>query len=450
MYLRFTGPKESKITIYRGFDAGQTLELPCTVGFRPGYSYRFAVSDVPGFPRRVFYPSLEVRGTLSLIPKLRNADFPAHINFTEDEFAKVVLGTFIKKVVILERPDQAFPIATKPDEPIEIPVSGSRDPVVEGNERGQPLVTLHLGERFLTPQELNALAVPGTVLLPGERILGSPRRPPWLEWRWCPVYDPVYGPKHPSEYTTLYDGGDVGGPAGFGFKGKLKGLDPTDTVAEYMDSKGTKRLAVSNRVGLCVPRFVLFKSETLIATHLARLTIGNTLGTSTPSNVAGQASLKEQSQQQHPEAVGSKLRPSGAFNMTGTSVVGRVHGLDVKATMRTTESVDAIAVRAMKSEAPDGPLFIIKWPDKAGALVGDVVTFFLKYTNTGGQPITDVVVSDSLTTRFEYVKGSTKTDRDAIFTTQTNEAGSAVLRWEFTGTLQPRESGMISFQVRIR
>src|SRR4051794_40514482 len=39
MYLRFTGPREAKITIYRGFDGGQTLELPCTVGFRPGYSY---------------------------------------------------------------------------------------------------------------------------------------------------------------------------------------------------------------------------------------------------------------------------------------------------------------------------------------------------------------------------------------------------------------------------
>jgi len=82
--------------------------------------------------------------------------------------------------------------------------------------------------------------------------------------------------------------------------------------------------------------------------------------------------------------------------------------------------------------------------------VGDIVTFYLKYSNTGGQPITNVVVSDSLAARFEYVKGSTKTDRDALFTTQPNEAGSAVLRWEFTGTLQPREHGLITFQVRVR
>ena len=59
-------------------------------------------------------------------------------------------------------------------------------------------------------------------------------------------------------------------------------------------------------------------------------------------------------------------------------------------------------------------------------------------------------MSDSLAPRFEYVKGSTRTDRDALFTTQPNEAGSAVLRWEFTGALQPHEHGLISFEVRVR
>ncbi len=47
----FSGPKGAKITpCYRGFDQGQTLELPVTLGFRPGYSYRFALFDVDGLP----------------------------------------------------------------------------------------------------------------------------------------------------------------------------------------------------------------------------------------------------------------------------------------------------------------------------------------------------------------------------------------------------------------
>ena len=64
--------------------------------------------------------------------------------------------------------------------------------------------------------------------------------------------------------------------------------------------------------------------------------------------------------------------------------------------------------------------------------------------------MTDVVVSDSLTTRFEYVAGSQQTDRVAGFTVQANEAGSSVLRWEFPGALPGGGSGTISFQVRVR
>ena len=259
MFIRFAGPKESKITIYRGSGPAQTLELPCTVGFRPGYSYRLAIFDVPKFPRQLFFPSLEVRGTLALVPKFRNVDFPAQINFTDEEFSKVVLGSFVKKVVVLERPDHAYPVATRPDSPLEIPVASSRDPVLEGSQRGQPLVVMQMGHRFLTPEELNSLAIPGTVLLPGERMLGTPRQPPWLNWNWCPVYDPLYGPVHPSEFVALYNGGDSGKPAGFDRDGKLKGLDPSDANAEYVNSKGEKKLAVSNRIALCVPRFVTFK-----------------------------------------------------------------------------------------------------------------------------------------------------------------------------------------------
>src|SRR6185369_11972333 len=123
-------------------------------------------------------------------------------------------GTFIKKVVTLERPDQAIPVATNKDEPLEIPVPAPRDPYLEAAERGAPVIVFHLGQRHLSPQELSNLAIPGTILLPGERILGIPRVMPWLTWNWCPVHDPLHGPRHPSEFTTLYDGGDSGPQAG--------------------------------------------------------------------------------------------------------------------------------------------------------------------------------------------------------------------------------------------
>jgi uncharacterized repeat protein (TIGR01451 family) len=78
------------------------------------------------------------------------------------------------------------------------------------------------------------------------------------------------------------------------------------------------------------------------------------------------------------------------------------------------------------------------------------VTFHLKFTNQGGQPISDVVVTDSLTGRLEYVPGSSRANRETIFTMQQNEAGSLLLQWQVVGRLQPRESGEITFQARIR
>lgn len=449
MYVRFAGPKGTKIIVYRGLDAGQTLELPCTLGFRPGYGYRLAVFDVPGFPRQVFCPSLEVRGTLAFSPKMKHADFPAHIKFTEDEFQRVATGSFVKKVVALERPDLAVPVATKADEPIEIPAPANRDPYVEASERGQPLLVFQLGQRFLTPQELNALAIPGTVLLPGERFLATPRIPPYLIWGWYPVWDPVSGPRSPSEFMTIYDGGDSGDPAGFNRFGKLKGLDPSDTIAEYNDNKGNQRLAASNRIGLCVPRFIIVRSETALVTQTVRINLESAAVLKTPFATTGQLALKQQLQREHAEAVGTKMRLSGMYNQTSTIAVGRVQGLEIKSNLRSIESV-AVATGGPKVVEPEGPLVIIKWPDKECANVGDIVTFYLKYRNTGGQPITNVAVSDNLTQRLEYVPGSAKTDRDALFTTQPNAVGSTVLRWEFTAPLPPREHGIISFQVRVR
>ncbi len=248
---------------------------------------------------------------------------------------------------------------------------------------------------------------------------------------------------------TLYDGGDSANPAGFNRFGKLKGLDPTDTIAEYIDSKGNQRLAASNRVGLCVPRFVIFQGETNLITQTVRINLDSTVALKTPYATIGQLALKQQLQQERSEAVETKMRLSGLYNQTSTTVVGRVRGLEIKSNLQSTGSV-ALSMGGPKQIEPDGPLVIIKWPDKQCANVGDIVTFYLKYRNTGGQPITNVAVSDNLTQRLEYVPGSAKTDRDALFTTQPNEVGSTILRWEFTAPLPPREHGLISFQVRVR
>jgi uncharacterized repeat protein (TIGR01451 family) len=450
MFVRVSGPRGMKATFFRGAAQGQTVETPCIVGLRPGYSYRVALSDIAEAPNRVFFPTLEVRASLLVGHRLKSADFPATLHFSGEDFARAGAGALITKIIVLERPDQAIPHPSKAEEPFEIRVPSTADVYAEAQERGQPLVLMHMGQRELAPEELAFTGVSGTALMPGEKVLAPPRFPPSGPWRCFPVVDPIGGPVDPSQFICLPNGGDRGMPIGFGPDGKLRGVDPSDTVAEYIDSKGRKRLAVSNRVELCVPRFIVARGETVPVSQVALASVGKSHTANGYDVVVNRQALQTQAQAAMLELAAQKQKASGTSNRYGTAVTGRVQGLEIKTSLRAVERVEGTLLRPEEPAAADVPLLIIKWPDKAGANIGEVVTFTLRFSNRGGQPITDVLVSDSLTPRFEYVAGSARTDREAIFTTQPNDAGSTVLRWQFSGVLQPSESGTVSFQVRVR
>jgi hypothetical protein len=60
------------------------------------------------------------------------------------------------------------------------------------------------------------------------------------------------------------------------------------------------------------------------------------------------------------------------------------------------------------------------------------------------------VVSDNLTARLEYVPGSSESDRPANVTTEVNSVGSAVVRFDIPGVLQPGQGGVVKFKARVR
>ena len=404
---------------------------------------------MPGFPNTKIYPALEVCGSFTLPNSLKLSDHPAAIHFRPEDFASVLADAMVTKVTALERPDTALPVATEADRPIEIDVPPGTDPYKAARQRGRPLLVLKVGERKFTPEELSALAIPGTMLLPGEKALPLPRDLPWLPAPCYQLFDPKLGPASPANEVLFWDGGDRGLPVGFGPDGRLRGLDASDTVAEYQDSKNQKRIAVSNRVCLIVPRFVVLRGEVQSATHLAVFGPERAVAVQSRETLLGQNQANVGVQNTHLGALAAGQRSSVAAVVQVTAVTGRLMGLDVITTLQNTNDITGTCAKP-ESQAPDLPLLLIKWPDKCGAAIGEIITFYLKYTNQGGQPITNVVVSDSLTNRLEYVAGSARADRDGTFTTQPNEAGSLILRWEINDPLPPRQSGTVSFQVRVR
>jgi uncharacterized repeat protein (TIGR01451 family) len=293
---------------------------------------------------------------------------------------------------------------------------------------------------------------------------------------------------------------------------QLQGLRPEDTIAEYTDSSGRRSIAYSNRVCLCVPRFGVLRHETPLSEYGTLVGPNETQAAKRYQQLQDRTPPGQAQQKERLLAVQSRKKPSGmenqeglirltlvkvldaehvyqgpvdllgtnalvklteveralvarqmelalelsvqkhlagTHNVTGLLVVGRIENGPELVTA-TVETRDLTSLCQERPHALDRPLVLIKWCDRHTAKVGDVVTFFLRYSNLGGKPMTDIAVNDSLTTRLEYIPGSAQSSRAAVFTTQENDAGSVILRWEVVGKLLPGESGTVRFQARIR
>jgi uncharacterized repeat protein (TIGR01451 family) len=511
LFVRFIGPPGLRATFYQGHPRGRAFDAPVVVGMRPGYSYRVQLSHLTDHPGVSIFPTVEVYGSLKLSPKLNSAKFPAPVVLTEADIESVLAGNLVSKAVYLEDPERAVPATTPPDSPFEFALPPGRDLLTEMHDRGRPMLIVRMGGRLLvSDDELAHSSVPGTILHPGEKVLPPAIRPPYLLPDPRPFYDPRLGPK-PLEEECLHDGGDGGYRAGFDGDGQLAGVEPEDTVAEYTDSHGRRHITHSNRICLCVPRFAVIRCEvplsrydsvtavndarrvqfheglagqmpplqtrkyeqlqgargrerpclnegidgTVGITHLEVLNAVEVplgpialLGTKAALTLSEIERVRLIQQMELARQLSSRSSLQGASSVVGTAVVGRVEGLRIVQAEAATRDL-TICCNEVPCP-PDKPLVLIKCADRPSAQVGDVVTFVLKYSNHGGKPITDVAVTDSLTTRLEYVPGSAQSDRPAVFTTQLNEAGSLILRWEITGRLMPGANGVVRFQARIR
>jgi len=519
--VRIIGPPGSVSTWYVGSPRGREFPTPAPVALRPGYIYRLELSGLPGRPGVSLFPTLEVRGTLLMKKPHSAAAYAAPVVLNEDDIAQALSGALVTKVIYLEDPEKAIPLATTPDLPLETEIAANRDPLAESRDLGRPVLVVRLGQRLWSQEEMAHQIIPGTVLLPGDSFLGQPRFGPMLPVVCFPWYDPLLGPPPPDE--CLHNGG-IGptplppGPTpmrplrpGLDSTGRVQGLNPEDTVAEYTDSHGRRSLAKSNRVCLCVPRFAVLRQlvplgrvdvtfplvnfrqveelqlqrrrlpsqlarvaetpvvargqqrpsgniavqtpvplvhlEVLNADHVV-LPLGLMLGTEEIRILTPVQRARVLRQMELARELSQPVHLSGLAELVGPVVIGRIqNGPELVQAVAETRE---LTVCCEKPCPPDKPLVLFKWCDRQCAQVGDVVQFNLRYTNHGGRTITDIAISDSLGPRLEYIAGSASSTRDAVFTMQENEAGSLLLRWEVSGELPPGESGLLRFKARVR
>ena len=443
-------PKGVRVTAYPGSPLARMYDTPAVLSFRPGYVYRVELSNLPLLPGRVLYPEIEVRGTIVPRPGMKYTDYPAAIPFSQADIEKAVGGAVVTKVVYLEDPDKAIPADVSPDAPVEFPNATEAAAIKSALESGRLIAIVRLGDRPPPADWLRFSAIDGTILLPGERYLKSPLIPPTIPYYACPLYDPLLGPKGPKE-ECFVDGGDRGNRLGIGPGGRLGGLDPTDVGVEYTIA-GRRRVTTSNVVCLCAPRFMIqradltpggFNVPVVIASHVGATGLLAFKDRSAPMSEVGREKPTGFDGRQRPMAYVGKVGTAFFVGTNRPVVHAQVEGIQIAAALVEPEQLTAYPtlrpLTVSKSIDPNGPVPI-----------GEVVTVTIKYSNTGNRTLTDLVVSDSLSGRLEYVAGSQESDRAANFSAVANEAGSVVVRWELPGALLPGQTGTVRFRAKVR
>lgn len=432
---------------------GDARMVDGAVGLRPGYIHRMRLEGFEDEPNTAIDPSIEVRSGLFMPVTLRPDDFPATLTISADDLRRALAGGVVTKVIYVEDPLNAPPETTTRDRPLETDVHRGEDPWEEAQKRGRPLAIVRIGGRALATDELVNWDVPGALCYPGEQPM-PPAAPPMLPMRQFQQYDAVLGPKIPTE-ELLPDGGDIGPRIGIGPNGRLGNLDITDTAAEYRYGD-RKRAVISNRPCLFAPRMPIMRQELGIGGYGVSLPPSTSETAIAVGLNRAKRPVRENEGVTHPAQVKTRDQLRGTIVRTGWHelesyqggplVLGTVEGVRVKAT-----EVEPLSFTQYRDQCrPDQPLVLIKTMDPREAQPGDVITITLKFVNYGNRPAKEIVIADSLASRFEYVAGSSRGDRPTTFTMQPNNAGSMTLRWELTSDIPPGQSGVVQFQAKVR
>ncbi|MGL4423784.1 MAG: hypothetical protein ACRCZF_24230, partial [Gemmataceae bacterium] len=386
LMTKIIGPTGSRITLVPGTGNARMFGDNVTVGYRPGYIYRAELSGLPN-TSEVLYPEFEVRG--SLVPRngMNYTDHPTPVVFSSSDIQKAVNGALVVKVIFLEDPQAALPIATSANQPLEETMDTMEQAVKSARDFGRLVMIVRLGNRKPDPQTLEQASVPGTILFPGETHLPAPTSPPVVGWQGVPLFDPILGPK-PTNEECLTDGGDRDTRLGISPDEKVRGLDTSDVSADYMQGN-KKKVTTSNRVCICVPRFRAYRVEA--APGGLGYSLRASAGTSAVTTAGYTTNVP-------PMALAARYKPVGYESRLRAMVQVARQGLHAltgppfrPAAVAVANGVSVVAKAIGPDELTNLPndLIVTKSVEPSeGVKIGDVVTFTIKYMNRTAQPIT--------------------------------------------------------------
>ena len=174
--LRFMGPEEMTVNwdvfVAGAFDSDAKI-CPFSQNFLQGAIYRLRLSNIPARPDKVYYPTIEVAGTMA-----RSQAFLAHnsipLEFTDNDFDQVDSGNFVTKVIYLPDPEFQGLAMAGVGTLVNTQLEPGADPITEADNRGSILAIIRLGNKDLSEPDVadGMMGMPGAA---GAGMYGPPQ-----------------------------------------------------------------------------------------------------------------------------------------------------------------------------------------------------------------------------------------------------------------------------------
>jgi hypothetical protein len=135
-------PAQRPGTSSRNVQANEAL-----LGMQVGFVYRLQVTRIPNNEGVDIYPTVELIDRLYPPPGLA-LRFPIPIELTQDELELAAGGAFVTRVIYVEDPQHALPVARHAND--ELPwteAPAGEDPLVTADRNGRPVAILRIGSR---------------------------------------------------------------------------------------------------------------------------------------------------------------------------------------------------------------------------------------------------------------------------------------------------------------
>lgn len=117
------------------------------VGLLVGQVYRFRVAHIPNHEGVEVFPTIELIDR-TYPPCGKELKFPVPVELTEEELGMAARGLLVTRVIYVEDPMIALPVAQRRDEQSWYEAAPAADPLVEADALGRPIAILRIGGRY--------------------------------------------------------------------------------------------------------------------------------------------------------------------------------------------------------------------------------------------------------------------------------------------------------------